>query len=264
MFFALSKVLGFLATPSNAIGLIGVLGLLLLLTRFRRVATACLGASVILLLICGLGPVGDALMLPLSERFPPWQERGGAPAGIVVLGGAISPGVSAARNTVELNAAAERMTAVAELARRYPQARIVFTGGNNNPFGAGETEAAAAGALFRSFGIAPSRIELEDRSRTTDENALFTRDLVRPAPGETWLLVTSAYHMPRAVGVFRRAGFTVEAYPVDFRTRGWVDAVTPFASIGAGLARTDTATHEWVGLLAYRLSGRSAELLPGP
>jgi uncharacterized SAM-binding protein YcdF (DUF218 family) len=181
MFFALSKVLGFLATPSNAIGLIGVLGLLLLLTRFRRVATACLGASVILLLICGLGPVGDALMLPLSERFPPWQERGGAPAGIVVLGGAISPGVSAARNTVELNAAAERMTAVAELARRYPQARIVFTGGNNNPFGAGETEAAAAGALFRSFGIAPSRIELEDRSRTTDENALFTRDLVRPA-----------------------------------------------------------------------------------
>src|SRR6478735_238606 len=116
MFFALSKVLGFLSTPSNAIGLIGLFGLLLLLTRFRRLATAFLATSVILLAVCGLSPLGDALMLPLSERFPPWQERGGAPAGIVVLGGAISPGVSAARNAVELNAAAERMTAVADLA----------------------------------------------------------------------------------------------------------------------------------------------------
>ncbi len=264
MFFALSKVLGFLATPSNAIGLIGVVGLLLLMTRCRRLATGFLALSVALFALCGLGPVGDALMLPLSERFPPWQERGGPPSGIIVLGGAISPDVSAARRSVELNAAAERMTVVADLARRFPQARIVFTGGNNNLFDVSASEASVARALFESFGIASSRIVLEDRSRTTDENAIFTRDLVKPAPGERWLLVTSAHHMPRAIAVFRHAGFAVEAYPVDFRTRGWIDAVTPFASVSAGLARTDTAMHEWIGLIAYRLSGRSAELLPRP
>jgi uncharacterized SAM-binding protein YcdF (DUF218 family) len=156
------------------------------------------------------------------------------------------------------------MTAVADLARRFPRARIVFTGGNNNLFDVSESEAGIAKVLFESFGIASSRIVLEDRSRTTDENATFTRDLVKPAPGERWLLVTSAYHMPRAMAVFRHAGFSVEAYPVDFRTRGWIDAVTPFASVSAGLARTDTAMHEWIGLIAYRLSGRSAELLPRP
>lgn len=264
MFFALSKVLGFLATPSNAIALIGCLGLLLLLTRFRRLATGLLATSVALVAVCGLSPLGDALMLPLSERFPPWQQRGNAPVGIVVLGGAISPGVSAARDSVELNAAAERMTAVAELARRFPQARIVFTGGGSNLFGTGAGEAKFAGQLFESFGIASSRVLLEYRSRTTGENAIFTRDLVKPAAGETWLLVTSAYHMPRAIAVFRRAGFPVEAYPVDFRTRGWEVALTPFNAVSAGLARTDTAMHEWLGLIAYRLSGRSAELLPRP
>jgi uncharacterized SAM-binding protein YcdF (DUF218 family) len=88
--------------------------------------------------------------------------------------------------------------------------------------------------------------------------------MVAPKPGELWLLVTSAVHMPRAIGVFRKAGFDIEAYPVDWRTRGWSDAAEPFDQLSSGLARTDAATHEWVGLIAYWLSGRSSELLPGP
>jgi uncharacterized SAM-binding protein YcdF (DUF218 family) len=92
----------------------------------------------------------------------------------------------------------------------------------------------------------------------------MTRDLVAPKPGERWLLVTSAFHMPRSIGVFRAIGFEVEAYPVDWRTRGWVDVRWPFEKLSAGLARTDVAVHEWVGLIAYRLSGRITELLPSP
>ena len=108
------------------------------------------------------------------------------------------------------------------------------------------------------------RITLEDKSRDTLENARFTRELVQPRPGERWLLVTSAHHMPRSVGLFRSEGFSVEAYPVDYRTRGAIDLLRFFSTVGDGLRRTDTATREWVGLLVYRLTGRTAELFPAP
>lgn len=266
MFFYLSKILGFLATPSNVIALIGLAGLILLFFNRRRVATALMAASIALLVLFGFGPFGDALMLPLSERFPPWREGdAGPPTGFIVLGGSMNTEISEARGVPELNAAAERLTVVADLARRFPDARIVFTGGNANMFVGGDiTEADIAQALFDSFGIPRSRVAMESRSRTTAENADLTRDLVKPKPGERWVLVTSAVHMPRSIGVFRRAGFPVEAFPVDWRNRGWIDAVTPTSSIGDGLGRTDTAIHEWVGLIAYRLSGRINELLPGP
>jgi uncharacterized SAM-binding protein YcdF (DUF218 family) len=118
--------------------------------------------------------------------------------------------------------------------------------------------------MFESFGIASERLAFDEDSRDTMENAVFSRKIAQPKPGERWLLVTSAYHMPRAIGVFRRAGFAVEAYPADWRTRGPIDMARPFGSLADGLKRTDTAVREWLGLLAYRLTGRTGELFPGP
>jgi uncharacterized SAM-binding protein YcdF (DUF218 family) len=118
--------------------------------------------------------------------------------------------------------------------------------------------------LFESFGIPRKRIELEGKSRNTAENATFSKAMADPKPGERWLLVTSAHHMPRSVGCFRRAGFAVEPYPVDWRTRGAVDLITPFGSLAAGLARTDVAAREWAGLVAYWITGKTSEFLPGP
>ena len=112
--------------------------------------------------------------------------------------------------------------------------------------------------------LARSRIVAESKSRNTVENAVFSKLLAMPQPNERWLLVTSAYHMPRAIGAFRHVGFAVEAYPVDWRTRGWRDAAMPFDRLSAGLDRTDVAIHEWIGLIAYRLSGRSSTLFPAP
>ena len=108
------------------------------------------------------------------------------------------------------------------------------------------------------------RIAVEDKSRNTLENAEFSRRVADPKPGERWLLITSAYHMPRAMAAFRLAGFPVEACPVDWRTRGLVDLGRPFALLSDGLHRTDTAFHEWLGLLAYRLTGKTSEFLPSP
>jgi uncharacterized SAM-binding protein YcdF (DUF218 family) len=261
--FGLSKIFGFFALPSNLLIVLALLGILLMRTRFRGFGQGLVMGAVLLLLVVGIAPVGNALMLPLEERFPKWDPKGGSPHGIVVLGGAISPDVSAARNDVALNEAAERMTAVAKLARDHPSARIVFTGGSGRLFG-GATEADFVPGLFESFGIARDRIVLENRARNTVENAVFTKELAQPKPAERWLLVTSAHHMPRSVGIFRKAGFPVEAHPVDFRTRGAADLTGPFGSLAAGLARTDTAMHEWAGLIVYWLTGRTSELFPGP
>lgn len=262
MFFLLSKILGFVTLPSNGIALICALGMVLLYTSWRRAGRRLLACGVVLLMVCGFSPLGNVLLLSLSERFPAWQFDGREPDGVIVLGGAIDSEVSAARNAVEMDASAERVMAMLELARRFPRARIVFTGGSGNLVETSVPEAPFAGRLLEEFGVDRQRIVLESDSRTTDENAVFTRKLVVPKPGERWLLVTSAFHMPRSIAVFRAAGFEVEAYPVDFRTRGWSDAAMPFDKVVLGLARTDAAIHEWIGLFSYRLSGRSSELFP--
>jgi uncharacterized SAM-binding protein YcdF (DUF218 family) len=182
----------------------------------------------------------------------------------VVLGGAITADVTMARASVALNEAAERLTVVAELSRSYPMARILYSGGEGSLTQSSGSEATIARSLLESFGISKERILVEDRSRNTVENAVFSKRLVSPQAGERWLLVTSAYHMPRAIGIFRKAGFPVEPYPTDWRTRGPQDALALFPTVGDGLRRTDTAVREWVGLVAYWITGQSSELFPGP
>jgi uncharacterized SAM-binding protein YcdF (DUF218 family) len=262
MFFVLSKLLGVFAFPSNLAILIGILGLLLLPTRFARAGRWLAFVSLLVLAILGLSPVGNMLMIPLENRFPPWDAARGAPDGIIILGGVID--ASSPGNQIMLNESAERLTVVPDLARRYPNARILFSGGSGALMDDGSSEAGAAARLLESLGISRDRIILEDRSRNTLENAIFSKPIVHPKRGERWLLVTSAFHMPRAIGVFRKADFPVEPYPVDWRTRGAEDMMRPFAVMSDGLQRSDTAVHEWVGLVVYWLTKRSSELFPGP
>ena len=264
MFSVATKLFGFFALPSNDMLAVGLIGLVLMRTGFVCTGRRLVSASIILFLAFGLLPLSKMLIAPLEERFPPWDASAGAPDGIVVLGGAIESAIAPVRPASELNEAAERITVVAELARKYQSARILYSGGDWSLVTQAGSEAHIAGALFETFGVPARRLILEDRSRNTAENAEFSRRLAMPKPGERWLLVTSAYHMPRSIGTFRRAGFAVEAYPVDYRTTGPTDLWVPFDSIATGLRRTDTAAHEWLGLLAYWLTGRSSDLFPAP
>ncbi|HEX3503581.1 MAG TPA: YdcF family protein [Xanthobacteraceae bacterium] len=265
MFFVLSKLLGVMVVPSNLVVEIGLVGIILLLTRFRRLASWLVVTSVVLTAFVGLSPLGNILILPLEDRFPPWDSSHGAPDGIVVLGGATIPEIAAARGDDSgLNEAAERITATVELARKYPDARIIFSGGNASLFENVPSEAAVAFRQMVAMGVAPDRITAEEQSRNTIENAVFSRLIAQPKPGEHWLLVTSAFHMPRAIAVFRAAGFPVEAYPVDYRTRGLSDATRLFSTVAFGLAQVDVAMHEWAGLVAYRLTGKTSEFFPAP
>ena len=264
MFFILSKTLGFVALPSNLLIAIGLVGTLLLCTRYTRLASWLVVTSLVLLALTGLSPLGNVLILPLEQRFPPWDASRGSPDGIVVLGGAITPDVSVARGAVALNEAAERITAAIELAHRYPNAPIVYSAGSGALISDETVEALIGVKELEALGISHERVTAEEQSRNTIESAIFTRLIARPKPGERWVLVTSGYHMPRAMAAFRAAGFPIEAYPVDFRTRGMIDLVRPFHTLSNGLRQTDTAVHEWIGLVAYRLAGKTLELFPSP
>jgi uncharacterized SAM-binding protein YcdF (DUF218 family) len=263
LFFVLSKTLGIVLLPTNFLVLLGILGVILLATRFAGLGRKLLIASMLLLAICGFLPLGNLLLYPLENRFPRWDAARGTPDGIIVLGGPIDADLSAAHDTPVISSAPDRIVAAAELARKYPNARVVFTGGSSNLISNDAREADFAAEIFEALGIDKKRLILERRSRNTYENATFSKALVAPKPGERWLLVTSAFHMPRAVGLFREAGFAVEPYPVDWRVGEGAD-VFAFSQAGIGLARTDIASREWLGLLAYRLVGRTDALFPGP
>jgi uncharacterized SAM-binding protein YcdF (DUF218 family) len=263
MFFIASKTVGFFASPSNLLLSLGLVSLVLMATRWRLAGRRLTGVTLVLLAIAGLSPLGNWLIVPLENRFPAWDPARGAPDGIVVLGGAISPELSLARGVPDLNESAERITVAVALARAYPNARIIYSGGTGRIVRRNGVEADIAADLFEAIGLPRTRVVLEGRSRNTVENAEFSRALAAPKAGERWLLVTSAYHMPRSVGVFRQAGFAVEAYPVDWRTSG-DDIWLPFDTVSGGLRRTDTAVREWFGLLAYRLSGKTSALFPAP
>jgi hypothetical protein len=157
----------------------------------------------------------------------------------------------------------EPLAVMVDLARRYPDAKIIFSGGTSRSV-AGPSEAATVKGYFFSFGIDPDRILTEGQSQTTEENAIFTDHLLRPMPSSGWLLVTSAHHMPRAMGAFRKAGFNVSAFPVGFRTHGWRNMWKPETIAADNLRRVDVALHEWIGLIEYKLKGYSDQWFPAP
>jgi uncharacterized SAM-binding protein YcdF (DUF218 family) len=264
LFFVLSKTLGIMLLPTNFLIGVGLVGAILLATRFASLGRKLVIASVALLAICGFSPLGNWLLYPLETRFPSWDPARGAPDGIVVLGGSIDADLSVAHDVPVFTRAADRVIAAAALARRYPNARIVFTGGSANLLSNDAKEADYATAVFESLGVSRQRLTMERRSRNTQENAEFSKAMAAPKSGERWLLVTSAYHMPRSVGLFRKAGFAVEPYPVDWRAGGRADLLELRTLSVDGLSLVDVGIREWIGLLAYRMTGKIDEFFPGP
>lgn len=257
--FAVAKWSWWLARPSTLLLLVLIVGLVLTVRGRARLGSALSALALTGLVLTSLAPITVWLAAPLENRYPRPTDLSDT-KGIVVLGGALEPHVTAARGTVSLNDGAERMTTFVALARRLPDARLVFTGGSSSIVGDVPTEAEIARELFASLGL-NDRVVYEDRSRDTYENALFTKRLVNPAAGDRWLLVTSALHMPRALGSFQAVGWNVTPYPVDYLTSGDVRMKVPPDIVG-NLAELDRTVGEWLSLLAFRVLGRTSRLLP--
>jgi uncharacterized SAM-binding protein YcdF (DUF218 family) len=264
MAFLLGKLAFIVLRPSNLLLLVALLGLLGLARR-RRWGRWLVTASVAAMALCTLLPVGRWLAIPLENRFPQPPGYPERVDGVVVLGGGVDGVLTRARGTPSFRETMERFAAIPELARRYPDAKILFTGGRS--WTAGE-DAYPEAEVIRRFllaqGLPEDRVLFEDRATSTRQNALFGLPLARPEPGERWLLVTSAMHMPRSMGVFRGAGWPeLEPWPVDYRTTGGLEL--PSEPVMAGrLDELDQAAYEWYGLAYYRLLGYTGSLLPGP
>ncbi|MBC7905837.1 MAG: YdcF family protein [Rhodospirillaceae bacterium] len=259
--FVLSKLMGLLTQPANMVLLVLLAACALLFSRRAVLGRALVCAVTVILLLLAVLPWDYWLVASLEKRFP----APSLPAridGIVVLGGSVDPVISAARGQTSVNGTVERLTTLVELGLRHPQARLVFTGGTGSVTAQELKEAPVARAFLDSLGFDSGRVLYEAQSRNTWENARFTRDLVTPQPGETWLLVTSATHMPRSVGAFRAAGWQVLPYPVDYVTTGRNGGLR--FNLGGGMNAVANASHEFLGMAYYRLRGWSDSLYPSP
>jgi len=258
-----SAIVGTISAPGNLLLILLAAGLALTLTRWRRVGWWLMASSVLVLASIAVLPIGNWALGHLENRFQPPKPVPATVDGIIVLGGSLRGNVTVARDQTAINGRAERLTVFLELARRFPQARLVFTGGTSAIGGEGPLEADMARRFFAEQGLDLDRVTFESASRNTFENARLSFRQLSPRPGERWLLVTSASHMPRAMGCFRKVGWDVLAYPVDYNTVPEVGFYLNF-SLAAGLGALGLAVHEWIGLIAYRALGRTDSLFPAP
>ena len=265
MFFFASKIFWMIGSPINLLLFATLIGVLLCFGSRARFGRGLALTAILVLLAAATLPLGMLLIAPLEDRFHPPPPDLPPPEGIIVLGGAIDDGVSRARGQTVFDEGGERLTEAVVLAKRFPQARVVYTSGSSSFTAETSTEALQARKFMAQMGIAPERVTIEDKSRNTDENARFTAAIVHPEPSQRWIVVTSAFHMPRAMGLFEKAGFHPIAYPVGFRTRGrWSDDLRLTFEPVRNLRIFEIAVHEWIGLAAYWASGRIDRLFPGP
>lgn len=260
IYFLFSKLLALAFMPGALMALGLALAFLLLFTTFARAGRRLLGLVLGCYLVFGMLPVGPLLISVLEQRFPTVQQHKKPVSGIIVLGGSEAPRMTRARDQVNLGGAADRLTEFMRLGRKHPGAQLMFSGGVGTLSGSGLTEAQVAKRFFTEQGFAVDRVQFEDAARNTFESAELTLKTLKPASGEHWVLVTSAAHMPRAVGLFRHAGWDVTAHPVDYQTLPKDLGLTWPPNLGAANA----AAHEWGGLLVAWMRGYIDEPFPGP
>ncbi|MDP4772660.1 MAG: YdcF family protein [Limnohabitans sp.] len=248
--FVLSKLMSAITQPMFWLALWWALALLLQ-QRWRRLAMTMLWGGLLVLGLLGFEAGPHALLRTLENRYPvPTAEAVGRHVGVIVLGGATEHSdIYQAHGQVPLGGAAERMTVPVGLLRQHPNLQLVFSGGEGRLLATGVSEAELAKAFYQQQGVDMGRVVLEGGSRTTRENAIQVAALLGERCKQPWLLVTSAWHMPRSVPEFEAVGCQVTPYPVDFRT-GAATAWTEY-SLARSLLLWQTALHEWLGLWVY-------------
>lgn len=246
--------------PSALFAIATILAFVMLFSRKHALwGRRLLGLALLGYIGFAILPGGAWMLGALEDRFPIPSDTNQV-TGIIVLGGPVNTLMSENRRQVSLGGGAERLTEFMRLGSAHPEAKLVFSGGIGLLSGEGPTEAKITKRFFTEQNFDVTRIWFEDASRNTAESAVATYQHLKPQTGERWLLVTSARHMPRAVGLFRHAGWDVQAYPVDYYT------MTSRTEIHwpPKLGYVDTAVYEWGGLIAAWLRGRIDTPFPGP
>lgn len=250
-----SQAFWFAARPGNLLLILLVIGAVASWIRHGTDGRVWLTTLAAILVLITLLPIHSWIAQPLEDRFLPPDPLPEKIDGIIVLGGAVEGRRSEERGVLAIRDGAERIMVAVEIALRHPEARLVITGrGEDSP---------ALTNWFSAIGLEPERVEFEPQARNTFENALFTHRLINPGPEDIWLLMTSAQHMPRSVGVFRKVGWSVTPYPVDYRSTS-SEPLEDRLDVAGNLSRIGGAMKEWIGLVAYYAMDRTDELFPSP
>lgn len=268
MFFFASKILWALVAPLNFCALALSGGLACLgwprgsLTY--RIGRSLIGLVVLIFLAFGILPFGRDILVALENRYPPLTAPPTQVDGIILLGGAIETALPSPLGLPQTNDHADRILEFARLARQFPQARLIFTGGTADISQTGAKESDLFPPLLSLLGISPERMEYENNSRNTYENAIFSKYLAAPKPGQHWILVTSAFHMPRSVAIFESAGWPVIPAPADYKTDGKLRILPTNLNVAGNLSDFSTALREIIGMAAYAASGKITLEKPAP
>lgn len=264
LFFFMSKLLWFFIEPSTLL-FVGLLtGVILLWSRWWRLGRLILALATSFVLVISVFPIGSIAIGELENRFPLVKVLPTRVDGVVVLGGILLPALTEYRDQIAIGGNIERLFAFADLSRRFPGAKLVFTGGTGSIWHAEKKESGIVGKVLSDLGVELSRVTLESESRNTAENAVFTKRLMKPSQEEVWILVTSASHMPRAVGCFRKAGWNIIPYPVDYGSSKLEFSEFFSFRFVSSMRKFDRAIHEWLGLASYRIMGKTDSWFPGP
>lgn len=262
MTYIASKFFWLAAQPLSLAFFAVAAGLVLGWLGWRRLQATALLLTAAILFVTLYTSAGTVMLQVLENRIARAALPAGGPRCIVVLGGSFEAEVIATRGGTEMNQAGDRFVEALRLALAYPESRLLVSGGDGSFSGRYAGDAAVSAEFFRTFGVPADRLIQETHSRTTFENVQNTKAVLAENGLADCLLITSAFHMPRAVGLFRKAGLSVVPWPTDYRTSGMAHLKLDFTQPSSNAQLTTTALREWVGLLAYYLAGRTDALLP--
>jgi len=262
-FWMLSKILWTLASPEKVVLILLFAGTVFLWTTRQKLGRWLVSMSALIFFVFTLFPINILLLRPLEERFSAPTELPADISGIIVLSGSERPVITKTRGQPSLSGGAERLTTFVALARHYPQASLIYAGGAGSLYYQDYKSNETARKLFEQLGLNLDRVLFDTEARNTFENAVNTFNLLGQQTEGDWILITSAFHMPRSVGIFRKTGWNVIPYPVDYQTSGEWDYDWKFGRL-FNFLEFSTGLHEWLGLIAYRMTGKTAALFPKP
>jgi len=267
MFFIFSKIVGFFLDLGTVWGILLILATLLsLFQRTRKLSFKIFMAQAIVILLVTVLPVGEWLEHHLEMRFPTQTDVSSDIVGVITLAGSIDIETYKESGLTEFESSSDRILEMIRMSKMYPNLPIIYTGGDGALMSSGVSEADIVAAWMVQAELAKPNIKFETSSRNTFENAVFSRALVKQQwptlLNGKWLLITSARHMPRAVGTFHKAGWNIEPWPVDYETANGI--LLTSLNVSRSISSMSRALKEWVGLTAYYWTDRTSEWFPAP
>lgn len=261
MFFMASKIFWALAQPLNALCLLALIGLAVRAV-WPKEGQGIMNFALILILFFGIVPIGPLALTWLERQYPAPPALPEKIDGVIVLGGGFESYLTQTSGHIVANDSVDRVFCFVEIAKKHPKARLVFSGGPGDILHPDAMESLDARLFFHLSGLDGTKILYETQSRNTYENAYYTREMVKPKAGENWVLVTSAFHMPRSVGSFEKLGWKIIPYQCDPRTDGAYNIGGRLPNVTGNFSAMNIAFKEIIGLIVYNLTGKSAFIIP--